>query len=114
MKLAMQFPVKSSLLVFALLLGIAAAPSAAPAGELKIWRYDRHSQEPAFPLSERAESIWASGACWSECGSTTTWNLAACLARDAQGRCLERADGADRTCQRACRTRGGPLLPLDF
>ena len=95
--------------------GMASLPaSPATAGEAAIWRYDRHSQESAFPLSERAQSIWASGACWSDCGSTTTWNLAACLERDGQGHCLKRADAADRACQRACRTRGGPLLPIDF
>ncbi len=67
-----------------------------------------------FARSERAQSVWASGACWSECGSVTTWNLAACLERDGQGHCLNRADGADRACQRECRTSGGPLLPIDF
>ena len=67
-----------------------------------------------FPRSERAQSVWASGVCWSECGSYTTWNLVACLDRDSQGRCLKRADAADRACQRECRTSGGPLLPLDF
>lgn len=67
-----------------------------------------------FPRSERAQSIWASGVCWSECGSVTTWNLATCLERDSQGDCLKRADKADRSCQRECRTSGGPLLPIDF
>jgi hypothetical protein len=100
----------------ALLLSVIAWLPASPAtaGEGAIWRYNRHSQEPAFPLSERAQSVWASGACWSGCGSATTWNLAACLDRDRQGRCLKRADAADRACQRECRTSGGPLLPLDF
>ncbi|HZL30895.1 MAG TPA: hypothetical protein VFC54_07525 [Pseudolabrys sp.] len=67
-----------------------------------------------FPRSERAQSVWSSGACWSECGSYTAWNLAACLERDRQGRCVKRADSADRACQRECRTSGGPLLPIDF
>jgi hypothetical protein len=98
--------------VFALLLG-AMSSLPAMAGGAQVWRYNKHSPEPAFPLSERSESVWASGACWSECGSTTTWNLAACLDRDAQGRCIKRADAGDRACQRACRTRGGPFLPID-
>ena len=67
-----------------------------------------------FARSERAQSVWASGLCWSECGSVTTWNLAACLERDSQGRCLKRADSADRSCQRECRSSGGSLLPIDF
>jgi hypothetical protein len=95
--------------------GLALLPAApATASEAAIWRYDRHGQEPAFPLSKRAQSVWASGACWSECGSYTAWNLAACLEQDRQGYCLKRADAADRACQRRCRTRGGPLLPIDF
>jgi hypothetical protein len=68
---------------------------------------------PLFPRSERADAVWASGACWSECGSYTTWALAVCLEHDAQGRCLKQADAADRACQRECRSRGGPYLPID-
>jgi hypothetical protein len=106
---------KASLLLLALLLGGILLPAGpAAAREAAVWRYNRHSNEPAFPLSERSESVWASGACWSDCGSYTTWNLVACLDRDAQGRCLKHADVADRACQRACRTSGGPLLPIDF
>jgi hypothetical protein len=102
---------KRLVLALALLLG---GISALPAGETTVWRYNRHSAGPPFPLSERAQSVWASGACWTECSSYTTWNLAACLEHDAQWRCLKRADRADRACQRECRTRGGPLLPIDF
>ena len=107
---------KPSVLLLAVLLGGILMPAAGPAtaGEATIWRYNRHSPEPAFPLSERAQSVWASGACWNDCGSYTTWNLVACLERDTQGHCLKRADAADRSCQRACRTSGGPLLPIDF
>ena len=83
-----------------------------------------------FPLSERAQSVWASGVCWSECGSYCAWGGSAdCLAREdlarddlagdsvprkAQGQCLKLTDTCDRYCQRQCRTSGGPLLPLDF
>ena len=109
-------PMKPFVLILGLLLGVHSLLPAAPAtaGEAAIWRYDRHSQEPAFPLSERAQSVWASGACWSDCGSHCTWGLAACLTRDAQGRCLKLADSCDRYCQRECRSSGGPLLPIDF
>jgi hypothetical protein len=103
-------------LVLALLLGgLSTLPATAgEAGDVQIWRYNRHSPELPFPLSGRSQSIWASGACWSECGSYPPWNRVACLYRDAQGHCLKRADADDRACQRACRTRGGPLLPDIF
>jgi hypothetical protein len=100
-------------LVLALLLG-GSSTLPATAADAAIWRYDRHSGEPPFRLSAQERSIWASGACWSDCGSYTAWNLVECLKRDTQGRCLKHTDAADRTCQRECRTSGGPLLPLDF
>jgi hypothetical protein len=67
---------------------------------------------PPFPRSERAASVWAAGACWSECGAYCAWGLAGCLARDAQGHCLKLTDACDRYCQRECRSSGGPLLPI--
>jgi hypothetical protein len=67
-----------------------------------------------FPRSERAQSVWASNICWSDCGSTCAWGLAHCLAVDAQGTCLKLTDRCDRSCQRQCRTSGGPLLPIEF
>jgi hypothetical protein len=67
-----------------------------------------------FPRSERAHSVWASGACWTECGSYCAWGLKGCLERDAQGQCIKLTDTCDRYCQRNCRTSGGPLLTLDF
>ena len=74
----------------------------------------RSQQALPFPRSERAQSVWASGACWSECGSYCAWGEAGCLLRDEQGLCLKLTDTCDRYCQRQCRTSGGPLLPLDF
>jgi hypothetical protein len=102
---------KSVVLVLIL---VFAGISQAAAGDGQIWRYNRRSAEPAFQPSEHAQSIRASGACWSECGSYTTWNLVACLEHDAQGHCLKRTDWGDRMCQRACRTSGGPWLPDIF
>jgi hypothetical protein len=110
-------PMKRFTLILALLLvGLSTLPAIAGdlAGKPTMWRYNRHSAEPPFPLSERAQSVWASGACWSDCGSYSTWNMAACLERDSQGHCLKVTDRADRYCQRECRTSGGPLLPIDF
>lgn len=69
-----------------------------------------------FARSARSQSVWASGACWNECGAYCTAGLVGCLKRDAQGQCLQATDRCDRYCQNQCRTEGGPLLPdlLDF
>jgi hypothetical protein len=67
-----------------------------------------------FPRTERAASVWNERACWSQCGAYTAWAMADCLKHDVQGVCVERADHADRMCQRACRTSGGPYLPDIF
>jgi hypothetical protein len=100
-------------LLLVLAFAIAALPSAATAGPPEVWRYNKHDPGRPFAPSGRAQSVWASGACWSECSSYTTWTLVACLERDTQGRCLKQADADDRACQRECRTRGGPFLPID-
>jgi hypothetical protein len=93
--------------------GPAAADNAAAPG-VTIWRYNNHPQELPFVRSERAASVWASGACWSECGSYCAWGMAGCLERDAQGQCVKLADKCDRYCQRECRGMGGPFLPIEF
>lgn len=112
---------KPFLVVLALLLGGIVLPAAGPAmgADLKpmtagSWRSPLYRDVLPFPRSERAQSVWASGACWSDCGSHCAWGLAGCLERDAQGQCVRLTDACDRYCQRECRTSGGPLLPLDF
>jgi hypothetical protein len=72
------------------------------------------TQRLPFPRTERAQAAWNERACWSECGSHTTWAMADCLKHDAQGICLDRTDHADRACLRNCRTSGGPYLPDIF
>ena len=111
---------KSSIVLVALLLagiagGILLPPSApAAANGVKLWRYNAVPDELPFPRSKRAQSVWAADACRRDCGAHCAWDMAACLAVDAQGRCLKLTDRCDRYCQRECRTWGGPLLPLDF
>jgi hypothetical protein len=112
---------KRSIILLALFFGGFLLPSAGPATAAdvavrdgKIWRYSARVQELPFARGERAQSVWASGACWSECGSYCAWGEAGCLARDVQGTCLKLTDACDRYCQRECRTSGGPLLPIDF
>jgi len=117
---------KPWLILIALLLGGILLPGGGPASagdgkawdvkpsDVKIWRYGAPGPELPFPRSERAQSVWASGACWSECGAHCAWGMAGCLERDAQGTCLKLTDKCDRYCQRECRTSGGPLLPIEF
>jgi hypothetical protein len=106
---------KSLVFLLAVLLGaILVSGGPATAGEVAVWRYNRHSPDLPFPRSKRAQSVWASGACWSECGSYCAWGLAGCLQQDAQGHCLKLTDKCDRYCQRECRPWSGPFLPLEF
>ena len=107
---------KPSMVLTVLLVGGILLPSAGPAAanDSKPWRFDQRSQELPFPRGARAQSVWASGTCWSECGAYCAWGAAGCLTRDAQGLCLKLTDKCDRYCQRQCRTSGGPLLPLEF
>jgi hypothetical protein len=78
-----------------------------------IWRYNGPPQEPPFPRSRRSEAIYASGTCWTDCGAYCAWNLNGCLYKDTQGICILYSAACDRYCQRACRTEGGPFLPID-
>lgn len=113
---------KSWVLLIALLAGsitlAMVAPGAADDGRSSpvttIWRYNNHSQELPFARNERAQSVWGSGACWSDCGAFCAWGLAGCLERDAQGQCIKLTDKCDRYCQRECRGMGGPFLPIEF
>jgi hypothetical protein len=106
-----QKSILSGLIVLCIL--VVAGPAA---GDQKAppWRYNAHSAELPFSRSERAQSVWASSACWSGCGAYCAWGLAGCLKEDSQGRCLKLTDKCDRYCQRECRTRGGPFLSVEF
>ena len=72
-----------------------------------------------YPREPRAAAVWKERACWSQCGSYCAWGMAACLRQErvsqvSQGTCLKLTDRCDRSCQRDCRTAGGPLLPDVF
>jgi len=99
-----------------LLVGIfvMAVPAGAVEGNAPPWRYNAHNPELPFPRSKRAESVWASRACWRECGAYCAWGLAGCLKEDLQGHCIKLTDKCDRYCQRQCRTRGGPFVWVEF
>ena len=107
---------KSAAVLLALLLGGLVLPAGTirAADEAAWWRAPAAPAEVLpFPRGKRADAVWAGGACWSECGSYCAWGLAGCLERDPQGRCLKLTDRCDRYCQRQCRTRGGPYVPID-
>ena len=108
--------IKRAVVLFGLLLvGILVAGSArALDGKAPSWRYNAHNPDLPFSHSRRAEAVWASAACWSECGSYCGWGVAGCVQENAQGRCLKLTDKCERYCQRQCRTWGGPLLPIEF
>jgi len=79
-----------------------------------VWRFNGPPQEAPFSRNHRSQAVWDGGACWSECGSYCAWNLTRCLYDDTtQGSCVVNTDSCDLICQRACRTQGGPFLPID-
>ena len=63
-----------------------------------------------FPMSKRSASVWASDLCWRDCHSSCAWKLEACVSTTDADLCRPQLDACDRSCQRSCRTRGGPLL----
>ena len=56
-----------------------------------------HVTELPFPRSWRAQSVWASDACWADCGPHCTWGIAVCLEHDNQGHCLKLGTRATAT-----------------
>ena len=79
-----------------------------------IWRFNGPPQDPPFSRSNSSQAVWDAGACWSQCGAYCAWTLTQCLYDDGtQGSCVVHNDSCDLTCQKACRTDGGPFLPVD-
>jgi len=79
-----------------------------------IWRFNGPPQEPPFSRSNPAQAVWNDGSCWSACGAYCVAALNACLYNDTtQGSCVQNTDSCDLVCQRACRSDGGPFLPID-
>ena len=99
--------------VLCLIAGLLSAPSFAWSADGPRLFSDYRGQRVyvlPFPRSERAQSVWESGACWSDCGAHCTWGQNACLRVDSQGQCIAYTDTCDRYCQKTCRTSGGPLI----
>lgn len=101
-------------IILAVLVGGISVPPNGPAAaaDLGVARAPAYVQLHAlpFPRSARAAAVWGEGACWHSCQATCTWGLPACLSVDGQGRCLQDTNACDRSCQRDCRTRGGPYV----
>jgi hypothetical protein len=104
----------SIILISLFLCGIFMPPGQATAADVNASPYSAQREPLPFPRSERAQSVLASGVCWSDCGAHCAWGMAGCLTHDAQGECLKLTDACDRYCQRECRSSGGPLLPIDL
>jgi hypothetical protein len=95
-------------------IGIVISAGVACASETATWRYNNRNSELPFPRGELAQSVWASGRCWKECGAHCAWGMAGCLQQDSQGLCMKLTDRCDRYCQRECRTYGGPFVPFEL
>jgi hypothetical protein len=68
-----------------------------------------------YPAGRRAAAVWNADACWRDCTATCNWRMAACMTSNDADECRPYLDACDRSCQRSCRTRGGPLLGfIDF
>ncbi|HZP77036.1 MAG TPA: hypothetical protein VFB45_12900 [Pseudolabrys sp.] len=97
-----------------LLAGLMAAPSFA--GDFSPWRARHHGvtvDDLPYARSVAAEAVWESDVCWKTCGASCKAGMDSCLHVDTQGACLHTADACDRSCQRQCRTLGGPFLPIE-
>jgi hypothetical protein len=65
-----------------------------------------------FPMSKRAAAVWAADSCWRECTTLCGQRMTACVNfRDADA-CRPHLQACDLTCQKQCRTRGGPALNI--
>lgn len=77
-----------------------------------VWHYNAPQALP-FARGEQAQAVWDADGCWQACQAYCTWDLNTCLYADSQGTCLAHTDRCDRSCQRMCRTRGGPFWPFE-
>ena len=66
-----------------------------------------------YPLSKRAASKWDDDFCWRACTGQSGWRFQDCARVAGPETCRFSFDADNRYCQRTCRSRGGPLLPLD-
>ncbi len=65
-----------------------------------------------FPMGSRSAAVWASDACWRDCGNRTAWQFERCIGVHGADACRAAMDADDRACLRQCRSRGGPYLNI--
>jgi hypothetical protein len=110
----------------ALLLVCATAPAQADPFGLITFNPDKLENRPKvvfphkrvhmspYPMSKRHASLWISDHCWRACTGETAYRYEACSLTHGLEACRFPLDADNRTCLRACRTRGGPMLNLAF
>ena len=85
----------------------------APAHRAKAhWQGAGARHEVPALLSWRARKIRAADRCWRDCQADEGRGFQACLRVYSLSGCAAANDAADRSCLRACRLSGGPLLNL--
>jgi hypothetical protein len=67
-----------------------------------------------YPSSKRAASVWVSDLCWRACTGETSHRFEVCVPASGPEACRFAHDADNRSCLRACRLRGGPMLNLAF
>jgi hypothetical protein len=66
-----------------------------------------------YPQSKRSAAVWAGTNCWNDCQTNCGAQFSMCNTSYGPDACRPALDACDRSCQRTCRIKGGPLLPLD-
>ena len=90
-----------------------AAMSAAAAADVELRRPHTRSYRIApLPIAPDSLSatVLASDGCWRACEAHCGWHVRTCIKHEGVTGCLPHNDSCDRTCQKQCRTYGGPLL----
>jgi hypothetical protein len=89
------------------LIGVCLAVAPAAAGDI-LW--------DVLPLFNTRPSLSAkvivSDACWRTCVAECGSIFHVCARRQPLGDCRARGDACDLSCQKTCRTYGGPLLSI--
>jgi hypothetical protein len=66
-----------------------------------------------YPASKFAAAVWTDDFCWRTCTGASGWRFQDCWRVKGPEVCRDNLDFDNRYCLRTCRSRGGPLLPLD-
>ncbi len=111
----------------AVLLAAAGFSATAHAGSDTLLRFESYKMEhrpkvvfpgkrvhvSPYPASKFAAAVWSDDYCWRTCTGQSGWRYQDCWRVNGPEACRQDLDANNRFCQRTCRSRGGPLLPLD-